>query len=115
MFCAILQRGIRKLHSMLPYQSEVSSLLFFFGGPAHALRILFRLCMHFQTSVECVCVWHNQEQILQVIRKQKLVKKTDGTIPSEGAISMAARDYKEQRHKRGRKKDTTQQPRMRIS
>ena len=36
--------------------------------------------------------------------KQKLVKKTDGTIPSEGAISMAARDYKDQKNKRGRKK-----------
>ena len=36
--------------------------------------------------------------------KQKLVKKTDGTIPSVGAISTAARDYKDQKNKRGRKK-----------
>jgi len=31
-----------------------------------------------------------------------MVKKTDGTIPSVGAISMAARDSKKQKHKRGR-------------
>jgi len=32
------------------------------------------------------------------------VKKTDDTVPSEGAISMAARDFKKQKGQRGRKK-----------
>ena len=33
-----------------------------------------------------------------------MVKKTDGTVPSEGAISKAARDFKDLKKKRGRKK-----------
>ena len=32
------------------------------------------------------------------------MKKTDDTVPSLGAISMAARDFKKQRGQRGRKK-----------
>ena len=33
-----------------------------------------------------------------------MVKKTDGTVPSDGAMSMAARDFKKEREQRGRKK-----------
>ena len=33
-----------------------------------------------------------------------MVKKTDNTVPSEGAISMAARDFKDLKKQRGRKK-----------
>ena len=38
------------------------------------------------------------------MRKRKMVVKIDGTVPSAGAISMAARDFKEQKLERGRKK-----------
>ena len=40
---------------------------------------------------------------LKDIRKQKLVRKTDGTIPTEGAISYAAKTYKDEKEKVGRK------------
>ena len=40
----------------------------------------------------------------KVIRSQNLVKKTDGTVPTLGAISMAARDFKDLKGQRGRKK-----------
>jgi hypothetical protein len=41
--------------------------------------------------------------ISQVIRKEKLITKTDGTVPTEGAVSMAARDFTDEKSQRGRK------------
>lgn len=38
----------------------------------------------------------------QVIKDKKLVRKTDGTVPSPGAVSLAARDFKVQKKVRGR-------------
>ena len=39
----------------------------------------------------------------QVIKQQKLILKTDGTVPSPGAVSLAARDFKLVKKKRGRR------------
>jgi hypothetical protein len=38
-----------------------------------------------------------------VIKDKKLIRKTDGTVPSPGAVSMAARDFKLQKKIRGRR------------
>ena len=44
------------------------------------------------------------EMNTKVICSQKLVEKTDGTVPTVGAISMAARDFKDHKEQTGRKK-----------
>ena len=55
-------------------------------------------------ETQCALFFLSLEVVGQVIKKKKLVTKTDGTVPSPGAVSKAAKDFMLEKKIRGRKK-----------